>query len=98
MKKLLMVLVALVVVFACSSAWAGWGYCGPGPYAVYRPWGPVVSYYSPAIPVVPAPVVTEAPIVTESVVAPPVVYPAPVVVGPRFYYRPIVRPVVRVWW
>jgi hypothetical protein len=96
MKKLLAVLVALVVVLACSSAYAGWVYYGPGPFAVYRPWAPVVTYYSS--PVVPAPVVTEAPVVTPGVVAypPAAVYPAPLVVGPRFYYRPV-RPYVRVW-
>ncbi len=103
MKKTLAVLVVLAVVFACSSAWAGWVYLAPAPAVVYRPLAPVVTYYSPVVPVAPAPVVTASPVVTaRPVVAPPVyvspapvVYPAPVVVPARAYYRAM-RPYVRV--
>jgi hypothetical protein len=98
MKKSIAVLVGLAVVFACSSAWAGWGYFVHAPAVVYRPVAPVVTYYSPVVPAVPAPAVTASPVLTPQVYVSPgaVVYPAPVVVPARVYYRPV-RPFVRVW-
>ncbi len=95
MKKLLPVFVALVVTFACSTAWAGWTYVARAPRVVYRPVVPVVTYYAPAVPVAPAPVVTVAPIAVPTPVLTPqaliypgtVVYPAPVIRA-RVYYRP----------
>ena len=93
MKKLLVVLVMLVAVLACSSASAGWVYVGRAPAVVYRPIAPVVTY----APVVPAAVVVASPVLTpEAYVYPsPVVYPGPITVGARVIYRPA-RPVVRV--
>ncbi len=109
MKKAIAVLVVLAAVFACSSASAGWGYLAPGPAVVYRPVAPVVTYYSPVVPVAPAPAVVASPVApAPAVVASPVltpqvyvspgavVYPARVVVPARVVYRPM-RPFVRVW-
>jgi hypothetical protein len=98
MTKLIAVLVGLAVVFACSSAWAGWGYLAPGPAVVYRPFAPAVTYYSPVVPMAPLPVVTASPVLTPEAVVYPgaVMYPAPAVVPARFYYR-AARPFVRVW-
>jgi hypothetical protein len=95
MNKSIAVLVGLAVVFACSSAWAGWGYIGPGRAVVYRPYAPVVTYYSPVAPV---PVVTASPVLTPEAVVYPgaVMVPAPAVFPARVYYRPA-RPFVRVW-
>jgi len=98
MKKSIAVLVGLAVVFACSSAWAGWAYLAPRRAVVYRPFAPVVTYYSPVVPMVPAPVVTASPVLTPEAVVYPgaVMYPAPAVFPARVYYRPV-RPFVRVW-
>jgi hypothetical protein len=107
MKKLLAVLAAVVVLLACSTAWAGRIYVGAAPVVVYRPAAPVVAYYAPAVPVVPAPVMVPAPMVVPAPVVAPtpvltpealvypgtVVYPAPVVRA-RVYYGPV-RPVYR---
>jgi hypothetical protein len=102
MKKLLPAFVALAVVFACSTALAGWGYVVRGPGVVYRPVAPVVTYYAPTVPVAPAPVVVPAPIVAPAQVAVPapvltpdaLVYPGTVYYGApavraRVYYRPV---------
>ena len=93
MKKSIAVLLGLAVVFACSSAWAGWGYLAPRPAVVYRPVAPVVTYYSPVVPVAPAPVVTVSPVAPAPVVAASPVVPGPVVTGtpvltPQVYISP----------
>jgi hypothetical protein len=94
MKKLLPVFVALAVVFACSTAWAGWAYVVRSPGVVYRPVVPVVTYYAPAVPVAPATVVPSATVVapapvvpSAAVVAPaPVTVPTPVLTPQALYY------------
>lgn len=100
MKKLVPGMVALALVVAGSTAFAGWGYVVRSPGVVVRPAVPVVTYYAPAVPVAAAPVVAPAPVVVpvpapspvltpEALVYPGmVVYPAPAVRA-RVFYRPV---------
>jgi len=100
MKKLIPIVAAFVLTLASATAWGGWGYAVRGSGVVVRPAVPVVTYYAPVVPAVPAAVVTPAPVVTpvpapspvltpEALVYPGmVVYPAPVVRA-RVWYRPV---------
>lgn len=78
MRHLSIAAAVLVVLLACSTAEAGWGYVVPAGTVVYNYWpvGPVYTY--------PAPVAVPAP----AVVTPaPAVVPAPVVTYPWVYVR-----------
>jgi len=100
MKRLIPVMAAVALVWAGSTAFAGWGYVVRGPGVVVRPAVPVVTYYAPAVPVAAAPDVAPAPVVVpapppspvltpEALVYPGmVVYPAPAVRA-RVFYRPV---------
>ena len=109
MKSLVVLAAVAVVLGACSTASAGWGYVGPvvvpPPVVVqsYWPVGPVYAYPAPVVVVGPRvvyrpPVVVPVPVVYPS----PVLYPAPViapggvVIRPKVYFRgQPVRNVVR---
>jgi|GEM_PF-4373378 len=98
MKRLIPIVAAFVLTLAGSTAWAGWGYAVRGSGVVVRPAVPVVTYYAPVVPAVPAAVVAPAPVVPpvpspvltpEALVYPGmVVYPA-AVVRARVWYRPV---------
>jgi hypothetical protein len=83
MRQLL--LASVIVLLACSTASADWGYvAAPGERVVYYSWpaAPVYSY--------PAPVVVASPVIAPipAVVPAPVIYSGPVLVRPRLFPGP----------